>query len=165
MAGTIGSILFVCLGNTCRSPMAEGLFRRLLADAGRASDFAIGSAGTKVRQEYSAPDPRAQNAIGAHGIDIGHMRSRSVTAHDIARHDLIVAMDMQCLRDLLNIAPGAEHVKIRLFLDFAPDTGAKEIPDPFHGGPAEYEQALALISAAAKGLLAHLDQTGASSPP
>lgn len=157
------SILFVCLGNTCRSPMAEGLLRHLLLQTDRGHDFTIASAGTRVRAIGGPPDPRAQAAAGTRGIDISDLRSRQVTAADVATHDLILAMDETIRRDLLNLAPGNAPGKIHLLLDFAPGYGLKDIPDPFDGGPDDYALALDLIEGGCAGLLTALAQSPASS--
>jgi protein-tyrosine phosphatase len=144
--------------------MAEGVFRHLSAEAGCANRFVIDSAGTRVRQSSSPPDPRALAAAGVRGIDIRHLRSRAVTAADPIQSDLVLAMDESTRQHLLNLALEGDRDKIRLFLEFAPETGLTEIPDPFDGGPADYEHALDLIWAASTGLLAGLHHTAASSP-
>ena len=156
-------ILFVCLGNTCRSPMAQGLLRHLLLEADQAGEFAIDSAGTRVRNIGDPPDPRAQAATSTRGIDISEVRSRQATKADVTAHDLILAMDEASRQDLLLLAPESAGDKLRLLLDFAPGYGLTDIPDPFHGGPDDYMLALDLIEGGCAGLLTSLAQSPISS--
>ncbi|MFM9848990.1 MAG: low molecular weight protein-tyrosine-phosphatase [Hyphomicrobiaceae bacterium] len=149
-------ILFVCLGNTCRSPMAEGLLRHLLLQTDQGSAFTIASAGTRVRSIGDPPDPRAQAAASTRGIDISDLRSRQATEADVAAYDLVLAMDEASRQDLLLLAPEGAQGKVRLLLDFAPGYGLKDIPDPFHGGPDDYALALDLIEGGCAGLLTSL---------
>jgi protein-tyrosine phosphatase len=149
------SILFVCRGNTCRSPLAEGLLRHLLREAGQGSEFVIASAGTRVRDIGGASDPRALAIAGTRGIDISDLRSRQALADDVASYDLILTMDEATRLDLLALAPGATH-KIHLFLDFAPGYGLKDIPDPFNGTPEDYTLAFDLIEGGCAGLITAL---------
>ena len=157
------SILFVCLGNTCRSSMAQGLLRHLLLQTDLGSEFTIASAGTRVRNIGGPPDPRAQAAASTRDIDISDLRSRQATAADIAGHDLILAMDEASRQDLLLLAPENAQDKVRLLLDFAPGYGLKDIPDPFDGSPDDYALALDLIEGGCAGLLTALAQSPASS--
>jgi protein-tyrosine phosphatase len=149
------SILFVCLGNTCRSPLAEGLLRHLLLEAGQGHEFVIASAGTRVRNIGGASDPRALAVAATRGIDISDLRSRQASAEDVANHDLILTMDEATRLDLLALAPGAAH-KIRLLLDFSPGYGLKDVPDPFDGAPEDYTLALDLIEGGCAGLITAL---------
>lgn len=157
------SILFVCLGNSCRSPMAEGLLRHLLLEGARESEFAIASAGTRVRSIGDPPDPRAQAAASTRGIDISDVRSQQATEADVAAHDLILAMDEASRQDLLLLAPESASDKVRLLLDFAPGYGLTDVPDPFHGGPDDYLLALDLIEGGCAGVLTWLAQSPTSS--
>lgn len=159
------SILFVCHGNTCRSPMAQGLLRHMLQQANRDAGFAIDSAGTHARSIGTAPDPRACDAASTRGADISDLRSRQAAADDIMRHDLVLAMDEATRNDLLALAPEAAPGKVRLFLDFAPGYGLKDVPDPFHGSAHDYMQALDLIEGGCAGLMTSLLQPPASSAP
>ena len=155
-------LLFACLGNICRSPMAEGVFRRVAEEEGVGHLFEIDSAGMGDWHKGQAPDHRAQKAALARGADISDQSARKVELEDFEYFDLILAMDASNIADLEDIAPhGARH-KIRRFLDFAPHLSAQDVPDPYYGGEAGFDHALGLIEAAAKGLLAELMREGAT---
>ena len=149
-------LLFVCLGNICRSPMAEGAFRRVAEKEGLLDRFEIDSAGLGSWHIGQAPDTRAQEAAAGRGIDISTQSARQVSRADFARFDLLLAMDGMNHAELLELAPADARHKIRYFLDFAPHAGTREVPDPFYGGSEGFDQALDLIEAAARGLLADL---------
>ncbi len=149
-------ILFVCLGNICRSPMAEGVFRRAAEEEGVLHLFDIDSAGLGHWHIGQAPDTRAQNAARKRGIDISGQSARQVKHADFTRFDLILAMDGKNYRELVQLAPRELRQKIRHFLDFAPQMATKDVPDPFFGGPEGFDHALDLIEQAADGLLADL---------
>ncbi len=149
-------LLFVCLGNICRSPMAEGVFRRVVEDEGAMHRFEIDSAGLGDWHAGQAPDSRAQEAAKTRGVDISGQCARQVRAEDFDRFDLLLAMDRSNHADLLMLAPEAARHKVRFFLDFAPHKGAKEVPDPFFGGKEGFDHALDLIEAAARGLLTEM---------
>ena len=146
-------ILFVCLGNICRSPMAEGVFRRLVAERGLSDCFEIDSAGLGNWHEGQAPDNRAQQAAMRRGIDISTQSARQLRPDDFSRFDLILAMDASNHGDLRQLSPKRGHGKIRQFLEFAPQTGTRDVPDPFFGEAEGFDHALNLIEAAAEGLL------------
>ena len=152
-------LLFVCLGNICRSPMAEGVFRRVAEDKGAIHHFEIDSAGLGDWHAGQAPDTRAQVAAKTRGVDISGQSARQVRPEDFDRFDLLLAMDRSNHADLLMLAPEAARHKVRFFLDFAPHMGAKEVPDPFYGGKEGFDHALDLIEAAAQGLLAEMMTT------
>lgn len=149
-------LLFACLGNICRSPMAEGVFRRVAEDAGQAHLFEIDSAGMGDWHKGQAPDHRAQKAALSRGVDISGQSARKVELEDFEDFDLILAMDGSNISDLNEIAPLAARHKIRRFLDFAPHLDEDDVPDPYYGGEEGFDRALDLIEAAAKGLLAEL---------
>jgi protein-tyrosine phosphatase len=149
-------LLFVCLGNICRSPMAEGVFRRVAEEEGVLDRFEIDSAGLGDWHIGQAPDSRAQEAARRRGIDISAQSARQVTKADYARFDLLLAMDGSNLEDLVRLAPKPTRHKIRRFLDYAPHVGIKDVPDPFYGGREGFDHALELIEQAARGLLADL---------
>jgi low molecular weight protein-tyrosine phosphatase len=151
-------ILFVCLGNICRSPMAEGVLRRVAQEAGMAHLFEIDSAGMGDWHKGEAPDHRAQKAARDRGADISGQSARKVELEDFDDFDLVLAMDGSNIADLYDIAPHAARDKIRRFLDYAPHVGTRDVPDPYYGGPAGFDHALDLIEAAAQGLLAALTQ-------
>jgi len=147
-------LLFVCLGNICRSPMAEGVFRYVANGEGVAHLFEIDSAGMGDWHAGQAPDARAQGAALNRGIDISGQSARKVELEDFDAFDLVLAMDASNLAELTELAPpGARH-KIRRFLDFAPHMGVEDVPDPYFGGAEGFDHALDLIEAAASGLLA-----------
>ena len=149
-------ILFVCLGNICRSPMAEGVFRAEAARRGL--DVEIDSAGTSDWHVGEPPDPRAREAAAGIGIDISALRGRQATRRDMQTHDLILAMDRENLDHLKRLA-GPEHAhKVRLFLDFAPDRMEDEVPDPYYGGPEGFAHVLDLLQDAARGLADHVEE-------
>jgi protein-tyrosine phosphatase len=149
-------ILFVCLGNICRSPMAEGVFRRVVAEEGLDEHFVIDSAGLGDWHIGQAPDHRAQNAARSRGIDISEQSARQIVDEDFDRFDLLLVMDGSNYDELKARAPHEARAKIRPFLDFAPNVGTKDVPDPFFGGAEGFDHALDLIEAAAHGLLASL---------
>ena len=149
-------ILFVCLGNICRSPMAEGVFRRVAEEEGLIDRFEIDSAGLGDWHIGQAPDHRAQKAARSRGADISSQSARQVVDEDFVRFDLLLVMDRSNYAELKARAPHEARAKIRPFLDFAPHVGAKDVPDPFYGGSEGFNHALDLIEAAARGLLASL---------
>ena len=163
-------VLFVCLGNICRSPLAEGVFRALAEEAGLADGLVIDSAGIGDWHAGDPPDPRAQAAARSRGIDIGRQRARQVRAADFAAFDLLLAMDESNAEALRAIAPAPHAHKVRLLLDYAPELGLREVPDPYYGGDGGFAHVLDLVETAAGGLLAVLRQdaphsSSASSPP
>ncbi|ODR97366.1 phosphotyrosine protein phosphatase [Methyloceanibacter superfactus] len=149
-------LLFVCLGNICRSPMAEGVFRRAAEEAGLLHLFEIESAGMGDWHKGEPPDHRAQKAARARGIDISGQAARKVEIEDFDAFDLVLAMDASNVADLYDIAPHAARHKIRRFLEYAPYGETYDVPDPYFGGPEGFDHALDLIEAAAQGLLADL---------
>ena len=146
-------VLFVCLGNICRSPTAEGVFRRLVQEQNLAEYISTDSAGTHAYHIGKPPDSRAQAAAGRRGVDISMLRGRQAAAPDMAEFHYILAMDRENLAHLLTICPpGLEH-KVKLFLEFAPHRPEKEVPDPYFGGPGGFDRVLDMIEEAAAGLL------------
>ena len=151
-------ILFVCLGNICRSPTAAGVLRTLAAREAPELSIEVDSAGTAGYHVGEPPDPRTRQAAARRGYDLSALRARIVEPGDFERFDLIVAMDRENLRVLRQRAPPAAHERLRLLLEFAPEAGPEDVPDPYYGGPNGFEEVLDLIEAAARGLLAHLRQ-------
>jgi protein-tyrosine phosphatase len=143
-------ILFVCLGNICRSPMAEGVFRRVAEEKGLIGRFEIDSAGLGDWHIGQAPDHRAQKATESRGIDISGQSARQVEDEDFERFDLLLVMDRSNYGELKARAPASARGKIRPFLDFAPHVGTKDVPDPFFGGSEGFDHALDLIEAEAR---------------
>lgn len=149
-------ILFVCMGNICRSPTAEGVFRVTVEREAPQLDLYIDSAGTHDYHVGYAPDRRAQAAALARGVNLGALRARQVCAEDFAAFDLILAMDSANLEALKRRCPVELHHKLRLFLEFAPALGRTEVPDPYYGGGRGFEDVLDLAETAAEGLLAEM---------
>ena len=150
------SVLFVCMGNICRSPTAEGVFRDLVAKAGLSDTIRTDSAGTHDYHIGEPPDPRSIEAAAARGIDISDLRARQVTRADFLSFDYVLAMDDVNHRALMNLCKADARDCLHMFLDFADATDTREVPDPYYGGPDGFEHVLDLCEAAAKGLLAHL---------
>ncbi len=160
-AGTKGApqrVLFVCLGNICRSPTAEGVLRHLAAIEAPRLALEIDSAGTAGYHIGAPPDPRSQRAALRRGIDISGLRARRIAAQDFARFDLILAMDVQNLRELQAQRPRDARAELKLFLEYAPDLTLREVPDPYYRDAGAFEQVLDLTTAAARGLLAALQE-------
>ncbi len=152
-------VLFVCMGNICRSPTAEGVFRHLVEGAGLADCIDIDSAGTHDYHIGDAPDARAQSAALRRGYDLSRLRARQVAAEDFAAFDYVLAMDLHNRELLLQRCPAEQQGKVRLFLEFAGDGAPRELPDPYYGGAQGFEYALDLVEDAAQGLLRHIKNT------
>jgi protein-tyrosine phosphatase len=149
-------ILFVCLGNICRSPTAEVVFRAVAARAAPELVLEIDSAGTAGYHVGELPDRRTRQAAARRGYDLSALRARVVEPRDFEHFDLILAMDRENLRALERRAPAHARERLRLFLEFAPQAGISEVPDPYYGGPNGFEDVLDLIEAASRGLIEHL---------
>ena len=149
-------ILFVCLGNICRSPTAEIVFRQIAARDAPELVIEVDSAGTAGYHAGSLPDTRTRAAALRRGYDMSPLRARMVEPRDFTRFDLILAMDSRNLAELRQRAPVGSHDRIRLFLEFAPEAVVTEVPDPYYGGPNGFEEVLDLIEAAANGLLEYV---------
>ena len=146
-------ILFVCLGNICRSPTAEGVFRAL---AGREAPQLVvraDSAGTADYHVGSPPDRRTQQAAFGRGYDLSGLRARQVEQADFANFDLLLAMDERNLADLRARAPRGARERVKLFLEFAPETGRLEVPDPYYGCAGDYNLVVDLAESGARGLI------------
>ncbi|MDE2611309.1 MAG: low molecular weight phosphotyrosine protein phosphatase [Burkholderiales bacterium] len=150
------SVLFVCMGNICRSPSAEGVMRRLVLEAGLGDEVVIDSAGTHGYHLGHAPDPRSQAAAAARGYDLAALRSRLVTDEDFQRFDWLLAMDADNLAELRARCPAAQHHKLALLMRFASKHGADHVPDPYYGAAQDFEQVLDYVEDACAGLLVHL---------
>lgn len=146
-------ILFVCMGNICRSPSAEGVFRRVLAARAPDLHVEIDSAGTHDYHVGNPPDDRAIAAAKRRGIDLSTLRARMVSAEDFERYDLILAMDEDNLSELKRRAPAIHHERIRLMMEFAPHAPSRRVPDPYYGGAQGFEEVLDLLEEAANGLV------------
>jgi protein-tyrosine phosphatase len=149
-------ILFVCMGNICRSPSAEGVFRQVLLTDAPDLQIEIDSAGTHDYHIGAPPDRRSIEAARRRGIDLSSLRARMVASEDFDRYDLILAMDEDNLRELRRRAPENRHERIRLMMEFAPQAPSRFVPDPYYGGAQGFEDVLDLLEEAAQGLLAEL---------
>jgi len=146
-------ILFVCMGNICRSPTAQGVFESRVAATELARRVQIDSAGTHAYHVGEQPDPRATQAAAKRGIDLSRQRARRVEAVDFARFDYVLAMDSSNLDDLLSICPEEHQGKVRLFLEFAGPSVRHDVPDPYYGGPQGFERVLDLVEEGARALI------------
>ncbi len=152
-------LLFVCLGNICRSPTAEGVMRSLIAREGLEDEIETDSAGTGGWHIGSAPDARASASAAGHGVTL-EGRARQVRAEDFERFGLILAMDSENLRDLRTLAHGpGEEARVRLLREFDPEAAAAgelDVPDPYYGAPGGFDEVFEMVSAACEGLLAEI---------
>ena len=149
-------VLFVCTGNICRSPTAEAVFRKLVADQGLADRIVADSAGTHGYHLGELPDPRMRAAALARGYDLSSLRARRIRHEDFHRFDLIVAMDREHHATLARLAPPSTGHKLRMLMEFARRSQLDEVPDPYHGEADGFELVLDLVEDAAEGLLARL---------
>ena len=151
-------LLFVCLGNICRSPTAEGVMRALVEREGLQEEIAVDSAGTGSWHVGSEPDERASAAARERGVEL-EGAARQVRRSDFEDHDLVLAMDVANLRELRRLAPDEDaRARVRLLRDFDPasDGQALEVPDPYHGGEDGFAEVFELVQAACEGLLADI---------
>jgi len=151
-------VLFVCMGNICRSPTAEGVFTQMVKQAGNRTQIYIDSAGTHDYNIGKSPDSNSQISAQKRGIDLSNLRARQVIQADLVEFDYILAMDQANLNILWSLCPTGQEHKLHLFLDFAPELKMREVPDPYKGGYSGFEQVLDLIEAASKGLLTAIRQ-------
>ncbi|MCC5977713.1 MAG: low molecular weight phosphotyrosine protein phosphatase [Salinarimonas sp.] len=158
---TMPAILFVCLGNICRSPLAEAALREEARRRGVALE--IDSAGTGDWHVGAAPDPRAQAIARAHDVEIGHYRVRQVTSADFTRFSHIIALDHENLANLQRLRPAAADAELSLLLDHVPGREGEPVADPYFGGPVGFAVTWADVTAGAQGLLARL--TESDQPP
>lgn len=155
------SILFVCLGNICRSPLAEGIFRSLVEQAGLSHRFEIDSAGTGAWHVGEPPDARAAMVASRHGVPL-ECKARQITGEDFARFDYIIAMDRENLRSLERMAASAgSEAEIRLLREFDPERDGDEVPDPYYGGASGFETVYDIVSRSCRELLQRVGPAGA----
>jgi protein-tyrosine phosphatase len=149
-------LLVICLGNICRSPMAEGVLRARIEGSPLAGRVVLDSAGTGDWHVGQAPDRRAIAAAARHGIEIAGLRARQLASDDFIRHDWLLCADRSNLRDVRNRAPASLHSRTALLLEWAGVVDDDEVPDPYTGGPADFEAVFALLDRAAHGVIARL---------
>lgn len=147
------AVLFVCMGNICRSPTADGVFRTKVANARLADRVAVDSAGTHAAHVSQPPDRRSQEAAQARGYDLSQLRARRSVAEDFHRFDFILAMDEDNLERLEAIRPPGSKARLQLMLDYHPEHQGGEVPDPYYGGRAGFTHVLDLIETSAERLL------------
>ena len=149
-------VLFVCMGNICRSPTAHGVFQKMVDDQSLGHLIEVDSAGTHAYHVGEAPDPRAQAAARRRGVELSTLRARKVKASDFDVFDYVLVMDDDNYQNLELICPSGHEEKLSLFLDYAPTMKEREVPDPYYGGESGFERVLDLIEAASEGLLADI---------
>ncbi|MDH5181867.1 MAG: low molecular weight phosphotyrosine protein phosphatase [Gammaproteobacteria bacterium] len=147
------SVLFVCMGNICRSPTAEGVFRHLVQQNGLSAHIQTDSAGTHAYHVGEAPDRRAQTTARKRGVDLSDLRARRANAVDFEKFDFVLAMDRDNYHNLAALCPSGQENKLYMFLEFAPQLGIKEVPDPYYGGDSGFEQVFDMVEQASQGLL------------
>lgn len=150
-------VLFVCLGNICRSPTAEGVFRQQLQAAGLSDGVDVDSCGIAAWHVGKAPDPRTREAALRRGVDLGSLRARQLSADDFFRFDYLLAMDQANLAALHEQRPVGCPAHVGLFLDFG-DHAEREVPDPYYGGEQGFDEVLDLVDAASRGLVEEIRQ-------
>lgn len=149
-------ILFVCLGNICRSPTAHGILQKMVTEAGLSKRIEIDSAGTSAYHAGSLPDERMIKTARQYAYDLTFIRSRKVLQSDFAEFDLILAMDEHNFEDLQSICPDEYLYKLKLFLEYHPNTDKVSVPDPYYGGEAGFDEVVKLVEASCQNLMTEL---------
>jgi protein-tyrosine phosphatase len=152
-------VLFVCTGNICRSPTAEGVFRAVVAREGLTARIGVDSAGTHAYHVGEPPDRRSSEAARRRGVELKDQRARQVARSDFAEFDLVLAMDRGHYAHLARLCPPGGDSRLRLFLSFAPHLGIDDVPDPYYGAGDGFERVLDMIEAGSEGLLEHIRAT------
>ncbi len=147
------SVVFVCMGNICRSPTAEGVFRHLVHQEGLDDWITTDSAGTHAYHIGEQPDHRAQQTARSRGIDLGDLRARKAIENDFHEFDYVLAMDDDNYQLLEQICPAGLGDKLSLFLDFSKEYSETQVPDPYYGGDQGFEHVFDLVESASRGLL------------
>jgi protein-tyrosine phosphatase len=156
MEQPVARVLFVCMGNICRSPTAQGVFRKLLQQEGLDLLIETDSAGTHAYHSGEPPDRRAQETALRRGIDLSDLRARHVEPGDFTDFEYVLAMDQDNYRSLARICPRGAERKLMLLMDFAPHMRTREVPDPYYGGESGFERVFDMVEAASEGLLAEI---------
>lgn len=156
------SVLFVCLGNICRSPTAHGVFESMVRERGMSEHIKVDSCGTGDWHIGHSPDKRATAEAADRGYRLEHLRARQVRPSDFNEFDYIIAMDAQNLADLSAMCPADFRGTLALFLPFAPGNPVEDVPDPYYGGPEGFTQVLDMIEAASEGLLEEIKRAAAT---
>ena len=151
-------VLFVCMGNICRSPTAQGVFRKLLQQEGLEEIIETDSAGTHAYHAGEPPDRRAQETALRRGIDLSDLRARRVESEDFSDFEYVLAMDQDNYHSLSQICPRGAERKLMLLMDFAPHLRTREVPDPYYGGASGFERVFDMVEAASEGLLAEIQR-------
>ena len=149
-------VLFVCMGNICRSPTAQGVFEQLVRRQQLAEFIDVDSAGTHAYHVGEAPDRRSQAAAKLRGIDLSAQRARRVIVVDFERFDYILAMDKDNLAELRRLAKPKQQARVQLFMTYATRWQNDEVPDPYYGGSSGFDRVLDMVEDAAEGLLDHI---------
>lgn len=150
-------VLFVCTGNICRSPTAEGIFQMLVDNGGLSDQIETDSAGLGSWHSGTAPDPRSMETALRRGIDISAQQARTVRPNDFERFNLVLAMDLSHFSALKDLCPKPLAARIRMFTEYTPGAAEQDVPDPYHGGDDGFERVFDMIETGAKGLLAQIE--------
>lgn len=151
------NILFVCMGNICRSPSAEGFFINALQGSECRNEVSTDSAGTHGYHVGHSPDARAVETASGFGVDISRLRARKVSASDFSEYDLIIAMDHDNFEDLQRIRPVGSKADLKMMMDYHPETQPREVPDPYYGGMDGFNYMCELLDSATRGLLKDIE--------
>ena len=157
-------VLMVCMGNICRSPTAHGVLEKLVADAGLAAQVTVDSAGTHGYHVGEPPDERAQQHAARRGYDLSAQRARRLVARDFEEFDLVLVMDAAYEAHARPLCPPGQHHRLLRLTDFCTTVQAYEVPDPYYGGAAGFEQVLDIVEDACRGLLGVLAPATGSRP-
>ncbi|MEE3045173.1 MAG: low molecular weight protein-tyrosine-phosphatase [Pseudomonadota bacterium] len=149
-------VLFVCTGNICRSPTADGVFRKIVDQAGLSDQIGIDSCGLSAYHVGELPDPRSREMAESRGYDLNDIRSRKIKPSDYIQFDYILAMDDGHLRDMRRQAPSEHQHRIELFLDYHPEMAGQSVPDPYYGGSNGFVRVFEMIEETSNNLLSHI---------
>ena len=150
-------VLFVCMGNICRSPLAQGVFENVLRREGLEGEVFVDSAGTGSWHVGHPPDERAQRSANSRGLDLSAQRARRVTPDDCRNFAYVLTMDEENYRAVAALCRSGS-AEVRPFLDYAPDRSETQVPDPYYGGPDSFEHVLDLVEEASEGLLKEIKE-------